>query len=194
MLGERIKKVRKALDLTQESFASRLGMKRNSIAQVETGRNTSDQTIFSICREFNVNEHWLRTGEGEMFNQPQSRKDEIQHMVEKMMEGRKAEFKYRLISVLNRLDEGQWEVLEDYLYQILDGRDTELPAQVLAPQDSAVDLAAEVAELKRQNQEKDKQLQELAAKVAAMEEEDARMEAAAELSAFPLASDGRFKR
>lgn len=187
MLGERIKKVRKALDLTQESFASRLGMKRNSIAQVETGRNTSDQTIFSICREFNVNEQWLRTGEGEMFNQPQSRKDEIQHMVEKMMEGRKAEFKYRLISVLNRLDEGQWEVLEDYLYQILDGRETELPAKAEAPPIPAADLAAKVAELERQNQE-------LAAKVAAMEEEDARMETAAELSAFPLASDGRFKR
>ncbi len=66
-LGERIKKVRKALDLTQQEFANRLGMKRNSIAQVETGRNTSEQTIISICREFGVSEEWLRTETGKMF-------------------------------------------------------------------------------------------------------------------------------
>ncbi len=66
-LGERIKKVRKALDLTQQVFADKIGMKRNSIAQVESGRNTSDQTIIAICREFDVSEEWLRTGEGEMF-------------------------------------------------------------------------------------------------------------------------------
>lgn len=69
-LGERVKKVRKARDLTQQQFAERLGMKRNSIAQVEGGRSTSDQTVFAICREFKVNEHWLRTGEGEMFIKP----------------------------------------------------------------------------------------------------------------------------
>ena len=67
-MNERIKKVRKALDLTQQEFAERIGMKRNSIALIEKGRNTSDQTVFAICREFNVNEEWLRTGTGEMFN------------------------------------------------------------------------------------------------------------------------------
>ena len=67
-LGERIKRVRKALDLTQQEFADRLGMKRNSIAQVEIGRKTSDQTITSICREFNVNANWLRTGQEPMFS------------------------------------------------------------------------------------------------------------------------------
>ena len=67
MLNSRIKKVRKSLDLTQREFAERIGMKQNSIALIESGRNTSDQTIFAICREFNVNEKWLRTGEGEMF-------------------------------------------------------------------------------------------------------------------------------
>lgn len=66
-MNERIKKVRKALDLTQQEFGERIGMKRNSIALIENGRNTSDQTVFAICREFNVNEEWLRTGAGEMF-------------------------------------------------------------------------------------------------------------------------------
>lgn len=67
MINERIKKLRKSLELTQQEFASRIGMKRNSIALIENGRNTSEQTIFAICREFNVNEEWLRAGSGEMF-------------------------------------------------------------------------------------------------------------------------------
>ena len=67
-MHERIRKLRKNLELTQQEFGKRIGMKRNSIALIEGGRNTSEQTIFAICREFNVNEEWLRTGNGKMFN------------------------------------------------------------------------------------------------------------------------------
>lgn len=68
-MNYRIKKARRALDLTQQTFAEKIGMKQNSIALIESGkRNISDQAILSICREFNVNEEWLRTGNGEMFN------------------------------------------------------------------------------------------------------------------------------
>ncbi|MCI9508081.1 MAG: helix-turn-helix transcriptional regulator [Oscillospiraceae bacterium] len=66
-MGERVRKLRKTLDLTQREFGERINLKSNSVALIEGGRNTSDQTIASICREFNVNETWLRTGEGEMF-------------------------------------------------------------------------------------------------------------------------------
>ncbi len=67
-MKERIKKIRKELDMTQQQFADRIGVKRNSYANYETGRNTPiDAVIKSICREFNVNEEWLRTGNGEMF-------------------------------------------------------------------------------------------------------------------------------
>lgn len=66
--GERIKKARKVLDLTQQELASRIGIKPNSISLIESGnRNASEQVILSICREFGVNETWLRTGKGEMF-------------------------------------------------------------------------------------------------------------------------------
>ena len=69
-MKDRIKKLRKELDLTQQAFADKIGMKQNTIAQYEMGRTTpSDAIIFSICREFDVNEEWLRTGEGEMFEQ-----------------------------------------------------------------------------------------------------------------------------
>lgn len=66
-MNERIKKLRKVLDLTQQEFGDRIGIKRNSVALIESGRNTSEQTIFAICREFNVREEWLREGTGEMF-------------------------------------------------------------------------------------------------------------------------------
>lgn len=131
--GERVRKLRRLKDLTQQEFADRIGVKRNTVATYEIGRSEPiDAVISLICREFNVSEQWLRTGEGEMFNQPQSRKDEIQRIVERMMEGRKAEFKYRLISVLNRLDEDQWGALEDYLWEILDGRSA-VPEQAPLP-------------------------------------------------------------
>ena len=69
-MNERLKKLRKTLDLTQQEFADKLGIKRNTVAQYEIGRNEPiDAVILSICREFNVNEEWLRTGEGEMFEQ-----------------------------------------------------------------------------------------------------------------------------
>lgn len=69
-MNERIRKLRKALDLTQQKFADRLYVKRNTVGQWEIGRNElTDAAILSICREFNVNEEWLRTGEGEMFEE-----------------------------------------------------------------------------------------------------------------------------
>lgn len=67
-MHDRIKKLRKALDLTQQEFADRIGIKRNTIANYETGRNDPiDSVVSLICREFNVNEKWLRFGDGEMF-------------------------------------------------------------------------------------------------------------------------------
>lgn len=67
-LGERIKKIRKDLDLTQQEFADKIGSSQNVIGNYETGhRNPSSSVINNICKTFNVNEEWLRTGEGEKF-------------------------------------------------------------------------------------------------------------------------------
>lgn len=67
-MNERIKKLRRSLDLTQQEFADRIGVKRNTIANYETGRNAPIDSVLSlIVREFNVNEEWLRTGNGDMF-------------------------------------------------------------------------------------------------------------------------------
>ena len=67
-MNERIRKLRRELDLTQEKLGSRIGVKGNTVAQWESGRNDPpDIAITSICKEFNVNEEWLRNGTGEMF-------------------------------------------------------------------------------------------------------------------------------
>lgn len=69
-MKERIRKLRRSLDLTQQEFADRIGMKRNTVANYETGRNDPSASVISlICREFNVNEEWLRTGEGNIFEE-----------------------------------------------------------------------------------------------------------------------------
>jgi transcriptional regulator with XRE-family HTH domain len=67
-LKERLKKLRKELDLTQQEFADRIGISRGNIATYETRDGSPGSSVINlICREFNVSETWLRTGEGEMF-------------------------------------------------------------------------------------------------------------------------------
>lgn len=67
-IGNRIKKIRKALDLTQTEFANRIGSVQNTITRYENNQRTPSASIITlICREFGVREEWLQTGEGEMF-------------------------------------------------------------------------------------------------------------------------------
>ena len=80
-MQERIKEVRKSNGLTQTEFGEKIGVKGNTVTGYETGiRSPSDAIIVSICREFGVNEEWLRTGKGEMFL-PKSRGQEIGEIV-----------------------------------------------------------------------------------------------------------------
>ena len=107
-MKDRIKKLRKELDLTQQKFADAIGMKQNTIAQYEMGRTIpSDAIIFSICREFNVNEEWLRTGEGDMFL-PANRDSEIASFVKSLLDS----FKNRFVAMLSKLTVEEWEFLE----------------------------------------------------------------------------------
>ena len=67
-MNTRISSIRRSLNYKQDDFAEKLGLTKNFISLIETGkREPSDRTIKDICREFNVNEEWLRTGAGEMF-------------------------------------------------------------------------------------------------------------------------------
>ena len=69
-MKERIKYIRKEVGLTQVEFGEKIGVKGNTVTGYEKGlRNPTDAVILSICREFNVNENWLRNGEGPMYKE-----------------------------------------------------------------------------------------------------------------------------
>lgn len=71
-MNKRIKEIRKYLGLTLDTFGSRIGITSSGLSKIERGLSgVSDQTVRSICREFKVSEDWLRTGEGDMFDQEQ---------------------------------------------------------------------------------------------------------------------------
>ena len=69
-INRRFKQVRKALGLTQKKFCVRLGIDQSTLSQIENGviQNVNERNIALLCKEFGVNEHWLRHGEGEMFS------------------------------------------------------------------------------------------------------------------------------
>ena len=117
-MNERLKKLRKELDMTQQEFAEGIGIKRNTIATYESGRNEPiDAVISLICTKYNVNENWLRTGEGDMFVKL-SYSDEIAQFVGQLMTEEDDSFKKRLVSGLAALDETGWKVLADFLDSI----------------------------------------------------------------------------
>lgn len=111
-MNERIKELRKSLGITQQEFADKLGLKRNTIATYEIGKAVpSDRVVSDLCNKYNVNEEWLRTGEGEMFV-ALNRTQQIAQLTADLFKGEKDSFKERLLLALSKLDEEEWKVLE----------------------------------------------------------------------------------
>lgn len=118
-LGERIKELRKAKNLTQQEFADQIGTTRNNIAGYETGRREpSAAAVNLIITKLNVSEAWLRTGEGDMFLQV-SKEDELSAAVHKLLSGETSEFKTRLIKILADLGPREWDILESYALKLV---------------------------------------------------------------------------
>lgn len=112
MIKNRIKEVRKANKLSQTDFGKSLGVSRDIIANLETGRVEPTELIKkSISNEFGISLEWLETGEGEMM-QDLSRNEEIAQYVGRTLAGKEDTFQKRLIAVLSKLSVEEWEVLE----------------------------------------------------------------------------------
>lgn len=118
-IGDRIKEIRLALNKTQQSFGDAIGIKRNTVATYEMNRSQpSDRTIADICREFNVNEKWLRTGEGEMFNHKTRNESLTEFFSDVLSDG--DSIKAQLLSIMAKLSTEQWELLDDIAHKLYD--------------------------------------------------------------------------
>ena len=117
-MNSRVKELRKTLNKTQDEFASKIGLSRNFIAQIEIGTKIpSDRTINDICREFSVNEEWLRTGEGEMFL-PMDRETELAKLTVDLLTEESDSFKSRFISMLAKMNDDEWGLLENMVNEL----------------------------------------------------------------------------
>jgi len=111
-MHDRIKEVRKYLGLSQQEFADRLSISRSNLGNIETGAiSVTSRVIEAICREYNVNEVWLRHGEGDMFRKL-TREQEISKFVGAALTDETESFRKRFLTMLSRLNTEEWMVLE----------------------------------------------------------------------------------
>ncbi len=107
--GERVKYLRKELGLTLEKFGEPLGVKKNSVSQIENGHNSlTDQMAKAICREYHVNYAWLINGDGEIFSNDDA---ELKEKLDQIMEG-ESEFHKTLIKSIINLDDEALSVIQ----------------------------------------------------------------------------------
>lgn len=119
-INKRMRAVRKALHMTQEEFAKPLGISFAAVSMTERElNNVSEQNIRAMVREYNVNETWLRTGEGEMFATVLKRDDVAAFMGDIMKD--EGDFRLRFISALAKLTPDQWDFLKDKITEIAEG-------------------------------------------------------------------------
>lgn len=118
-LSNRISQVIDTLGLKKTVFAEKLNVSQAFVSQMCSGvKQPSDRTIADICRTFDVNEEWLRTGEGEMFVQ-KTRDEELAAFFGDVLSGQ-PDFRRRFISVLSRLNEDEWKLLEDMATKLVE--------------------------------------------------------------------------
>lgn len=133
-ISARIAAVIKASGLTKTAFAERLNVSQSFVSRLAVGASVpSDRTILDICREFNVSERWLRTGEGEMFVQL-SREEEITKFAMEIIRDPDSEFQRQLLTTMARLEPAQWKLMEQMLDQLIRQR-TAPPDKVPPPED-----------------------------------------------------------
>ena len=121
-MQNRIKELRKSLGLNQTEFADKLGIATSTISCYELGtRVPSDAIIKSICREYGVNETWLRTGAGEM-RRSRSREAELGELIRAHLIDRPESFQSALVTTLLRFDPDgpEMQVLEKILHGLVE--------------------------------------------------------------------------
>ena len=122
-MNERIKELRKALGLSQDEFGRRLGLTRGAITNIELNKTEPKPLLIDlICREYNVNEEWIRNGSGDMFV-PLTKDEQISTFIGDALRDETPTYKRRLISTLAKLSEDEWKELETVLTRIMKEKD-----------------------------------------------------------------------
>lgn len=117
-MNKRIKEIRQNAGMTQREFADRIGVSRNTIAAYETDvRVPIDAIIVSICREFNVNEDWLRTGLGNMYAEVNP-DIQLSKALGSLLREEAGSFKKQLILSLLELNQKEWDTLEKLITSV----------------------------------------------------------------------------
>ncbi len=127
-INTRIAAVIQASGLTKTAFAERVKVSQQHISRLAKDGTPSERTILDICREFNVSERWLRTGEGEMFVQL-SREEEITKFAMEIIRDPGSEFQRQLLTTMARLEPAQWKLMEQMLDQLLQQRQQSAPPE-----------------------------------------------------------------
>lgn len=119
-MNERIKQVRKLKNLSQSAFGEPFGASRDMINNVENGRAAvSDMMIAAICRTYNVDEVWLRTGAGEPFP-VKSRKDVLDEYIGQLSEGKRSDIEQMLIELMAETTVDEWAALANVFKKLAD--------------------------------------------------------------------------
>lgn len=122
-ISERIARLIDVSGMTKTDFASKLNVTQAYISKITNkGSVPSDRLIEDICEKFNVNENWLRTGEGEMFIEL-SRDEQIAEFVGRTLSTESESFKKRFIAMLAKLDESDWQTLEKIALELAQKKD-----------------------------------------------------------------------
>ena len=141
-INERVKKIRKRQNLTLEKFAEPLGVKKNAISRIETSKsNVTEQMLLAICREYSINEHWLRTGEGNMRNQL-SPDEELSKIVSSVLSGND-EFTKSVYLHLGKAPQEFWDYLKEFVENVYnDIHKSEQPIADEKPEETEEELVA----------------------------------------------------
>lgn len=122
-ISSRISTVIKSSGLTKTAFSKKIGLSQPFVSQLASGdASPSDRTIVDICREFGVSEHWLRTGQGEMFVRL-SREEEITKFLMTVIRDPDSEFQRQLLATMAKLEPAQWKLMEQMLDDLIAQRE-----------------------------------------------------------------------
>lgn len=123
-MKNRIKAIRSKENMNQTEFAQKINLTQGQLTKFERGiAEPTDRTIADICREFNVNEEWLRHGTGDMYRKMTKEEETLQHL-EKLLKNEKNQLRKDIIYAIAKLPPEAWDSIENFIYDLTKKKDS----------------------------------------------------------------------